>query len=95
MSQYIKATAEVKPGEVRAMSNEFIGKLKLKNIGFKFTPEELWKQMSEEYKIDYDEKLSWFYISLTRRCEAEIYDMDCIDANMPPFYHRYRDKTFL
>ena len=51
---------------------------------FNFMP--LLKGLCEEYKIDFDIKLSMYYRSLILRCGAEIYDMQCLDTNMPPVY---------
>ena len=51
---------------------------------FDFMP--LFKAMQEEYKIDWDLKLASYFRSLIIRCGEVIYDLDCLDQNMPPIF---------
>lgn len=51
---------------------------------FNFMP--LLKGLCDEYKIDFDLKMAMYYRSLIIRCGTEIYDMQCLDTNMPPVY---------
>jgi hypothetical protein len=55
----------------------------------------LFKGLCEEYKIDFDLKLCSYYRGLIMRCGEEIYDLNCLDANMPPVFPQYRDVQFL
>lgn len=49
----------------------------------------LLKGLCEEYKIDFDAKLANYYRSLILRCGEEIYDLNLLDANMPPVFPAY------
>lgn len=97
MVQYVKANEPVKPGTVRAAPIPFIQKLSRENhsFDFHFDPLPLMRGICSEYKIDFDEKLTHYYVALTRRCGAEIYDLECLDQNAPPLYAQYRSRDYL
>lgn len=51
--------------------------------------------MHEEYKIEWDLKLAQYFRSLIIRCGETIYDLDCLDHNLPPISAQYSDSQFL
>ena len=55
----------------------------------------LFKGLADEYKIDFDLKLANYFKGLIIRCGEVIYDLDCLDANMPPLFHTYEDQLYV
>ena len=60
---------------------------------FDFIP--LLKGLCEEYKIEFDKEMASYFRSLILRCGEVIYDLQCLDENLPPMSAQDSDLTML
>ena len=56
----------------------------------------LFEKLHGEYRMDYDPRLARYFFGLIRSLSgAELYDVECFDANMPPINsEKYANREF-
>jgi len=99
----LKAVEDIPVGMIRKPAPAFITKMiesekkefqvAMRIRNFDFLP--LFKGLADEYKIDFDLKLANYFKGLIIRCGEVIYDLDCLDTNMPPLFPTYEDRFYV